>query len=156
VAEARAIAESCKSLIAEGMDPRKLLILISYKKEQLPALSEAFQRAGVAFDLPRTESITNSDPGRFVLGLVRIVCDSDDYVAHRLILGLLPQVGVATCNRIANLVIELYQLSGYLPQATSDRSFSGSGVNHIPLTDVAQITSGKADTLTGGDRFTSC
>ena len=47
----------------------------------------------------------DSDTGRFVLAIVRLVCDLHDHVAHRLILGLRPGVGIGTCDAIANAVI---------------------------------------------------
>ena len=48
----------------------------------------------------------DAETGRFVLSLLRIVCNQNDYVAHRTILGLLPRVGVGTCNQICGLVIQ--------------------------------------------------
>jgi superfamily I DNA/RNA helicase len=35
-----------------------------------------------------------------------MVCNQNDYVAHRAILGLLPGVGVGTCNSLSELVIQ--------------------------------------------------
>jgi len=68
-------------------------------------LASEFQTAGVPFEPPRVESFLDSDGGRLVLALVRIVCDANDYVAHRVMLGLFPGVGVGTCNAICQAVI---------------------------------------------------
>ena len=35
----------------------------------------------------------------------RVVCDEDDYVALRSLLGRLPQVGTKTCNQVARLIV---------------------------------------------------
>lgn len=104
-AEAQAIATSCQSLINAGVDPRQILILLSNQRELLPGLSGALNGANVPFEPPRGESFIDSAPGRFVLGIVRIVCDMDDHVAHRLVLGLRPGVGIGTCDAIAVAVI---------------------------------------------------
>src|SRR6185503_11113719 len=50
-------------------------------------------------------SFLDSKAGRLVLALVRIVNDPDDYVAHRVILGLLSLVGIVTCASICQSVI---------------------------------------------------
>jgi len=103
--EARATAASCRSLVQGGMKPRDILILLSNKRIQLKVLEGELNAAGVAFEGPRAESFLNTETGRLVLALVRIVCDSNDYVAHRAILGLRPGVGVGTCNSVAEAVL---------------------------------------------------
>lgn len=105
VAEARAVAESCRDLIQAGINPREILILLSNTRTLGPGLTTEFQTAGVPFEPPRAESFLDSNAGRLVLGVVRIVCEPDDYVAHRVVLGLFRGVGVGTCNVIAQAVI---------------------------------------------------
>jgi DNA helicase-2/ATP-dependent DNA helicase PcrA len=105
VAEARAVAESCRDLIASGINARDILVLISNQRALLPFLRTEFQNAGVAYEPPRTEGFLDSPTGRLVLATVRIVCHGDDYVAHRVLLGLRPGVGVGTCNAVTNAVI---------------------------------------------------
>jgi superfamily I DNA/RNA helicase len=105
VAEAQAIVTSCRDLIIAGLNPRDILILLSNQRELLPVLRDAFNGAGVLFEPPRAESFTDSETGRFVLAIVRIVCDMDDHVAHRLILGLRPGIGIGTCDAIAHAVV---------------------------------------------------
>ena len=105
LAEADAIASSCNALVASGVNPRDILILLSYQREQLPAIENALNEQNVPFESPRSQGFIDVEYGRLVLALVRIICDSDDYVAHRLVLGLCPRAGVATTNAIAEIVI---------------------------------------------------
>ncbi|MCG2767234.1 MAG: ATP-dependent helicase [Anaerolineae bacterium] len=104
--EARAIAKSCKSLIQNGVPPREILILISSRPSLLGILKQQFESEGVQFEPPPAAGFVDTPSGRFVLATLRLVCDPEDYVAHRLILGLRPQVGVGICNSIAELVIQ--------------------------------------------------
>ena len=104
-AEARAVSESCSALIASGLNPRDILVLISNKPVLLPILRDAFQSASVAYEPPPTEFFRDSKIGRLVLAITRIVCDTNDYISHRVLLGLRPRVGIKTCNDIAEAVI---------------------------------------------------
>lgn len=99
--EADAVALSCRALIAAGIPSHELLVLVSNKRAQIPLLRQAFQQAHVEFDAPRADSFLDEDPGRFILSILRIVCDPNDYVAHRTSIGSLPGVGSGTCHRIA-------------------------------------------------------
>lgn len=103
--EGEAIANSCRDLIAAGVPAGELLVLVNNKRVQIPLLRQAFQNAGVEFDAPRAESFLDEDAGRFVLSVLRIICDAGDYVAHRTLLGSLPGVGAGTCDRVAGQVL---------------------------------------------------
>lgn len=103
--EAQAIADSCRDLIAGGVPARELLVLVSNKRVQIPRLRQAFENAGVEFDAPRADSFLDEDAGRFVLSILRIVCDASDYIAHRTLLGSLPGVGAGTCDTVAGRVL---------------------------------------------------
>lgn len=105
VAESRAIAESCRDLIASGINPRDIIVLISNQKVLLPSLATEFINLAIDFEPPRAEGFLDTAAGRCVLAMMRIVCGADDYVAHRVLLGLRPGVGVATCSTITNTVI---------------------------------------------------
>jgi DNA helicase-2/ATP-dependent DNA helicase PcrA len=105
VAEARAVATSCSGLIASGMNPRDILLLVSNKRVLLPTLATELQDAGVAFEPPREEGFLDSPAGRLLLATLRIVSGTDDYVAHRVLLGLLQGVGIGTCEAVAASVI---------------------------------------------------
>ena len=109
--EAAAIARSCASLIAGGLQPSQILVLLANRRALWPGLQEALVQAGVPFDPPREEGFSDSKTGRLVLSLVRIVAGRDDdgnatdLVAHRTLLGLKRGVGVGTCNQIRAAVI---------------------------------------------------
>jgi len=103
--EARAIAESCRDLIAAGLAPRDLLILVSNKNVLLPGLVREFQRVAVDFESPREESFVDSKGGRLALAVLRIVGNADDYVAHRALLGLRHGVGIGSCDSVTASVI---------------------------------------------------
>lgn len=104
-AEANSIADSCQALINGGVNAREILILVSNQRELLPGLEDALTAAQVPFEPPRAETFIDSETGRFVLAVIRLVCDLHDHVALRLILGLRPGVGIGTCDSIATAVI---------------------------------------------------
>jgi len=79
--------------------------LLSNQRVLWPALAEEFKAINVPFEPPRVKGFPESDTGRLVLALMRITCNPNDYVAHRVILGLLPRVGIGTCNNICKEVI---------------------------------------------------
>jgi DNA helicase-2/ATP-dependent DNA helicase PcrA len=103
--EADSVASSCQFLINAGVNPRDILILLSNQRELLGGLKDSLTAAHVPFEPPRAETFIDSDTGRFVLAIVRLVCDLHDHVAHRLILGLRSGVGLGTCDTITNAVI---------------------------------------------------
>lgn len=103
--ESDSIAASCHALINVGVNPRDILILLSNQRELLPGLRNSLTASHLPFEPPRAETFIDSDTGRFVLAMIRLVCDLDDHVAHRLILGLHPGVGLGTCEAIASAVI---------------------------------------------------
>lgn len=103
--EAISIADSCRNLIVAGIPAREILVLIGNKRVQIPLLRQAFQDSAVEFDAPRADSFLDEDAGRFVLSILRIVCDHDDYIAYRALLGILPGVGAGTCYAIATWVL---------------------------------------------------
>jgi DNA helicase-2/ATP-dependent DNA helicase PcrA len=105
VQEAKAIASSCQDLITSGIPAREIMILISNTRSQLSLLTQALEAANVEFESPRTDCFIDTHPGRFILALLRVVCQAKDYVAHRLLLGLRPHVGPGICNGIAEAVI---------------------------------------------------
>lgn len=104
-AEARAIAESCRELIAAGIPPREILLLVSNRPILLSTLTSALNHAGVPYDTPGADGYVESDEGRLALACLRVICNPDDYVAHRTILGLLPRVGPVTCHNIVDAVL---------------------------------------------------
>jgi DNA helicase-2/ATP-dependent DNA helicase PcrA len=158
--EAAAIAESCAALIADGLPPRHILVLLATRSAQgglWAPMREALQQAGVPFDPPKEEGFADADEGRLVLALLRIICSRDDagnpedLVAHRLVLGLKRGVGVGTCNEIRERVISTPNTSfrslfyGALPPAFPGRM--ATALNHARATCAAITNWAPDDTL---------
>lgn len=106
ISEARAIAESCRDLISSGVDANEIFILIGNKKKLVPTLKREFEGIGVDIEAPDEESFRDSPAGRFVLSLMRIICDPNDYIALRTLVHSLRGVGVKTCLGISMAVVE--------------------------------------------------
>jgi len=87
------------------MNPRDILVLLSNQRTLLPSLSSEFQREAVPFEPPHAEGFLDSLTGRMVFAMLRIACDVNDYVAHRVLLGVRPGVGIGTCTSLTDLVI---------------------------------------------------
>jgi DNA helicase-2/ATP-dependent DNA helicase PcrA len=103
--EAHAIAQSCRGLTTAGVPPREILILVSNKRQQVPLLVQQLRAENVEVESPRAGGFLDEDPGRFILAVLRIVCDRDEYIAHRVVLGTLPGVGPGTCHTVAEQVL---------------------------------------------------
>jgi DNA helicase-2/ATP-dependent DNA helicase PcrA len=103
--EAKAIAESCRDLIAGGIPPRRILILLSNRRALGTEFTAQLEGAAVPFTVAAAEEFRDMDIGRLLLSILRIVCDGNDYVAHRALLGVRGGVGVGTCNTICEAVI---------------------------------------------------
>ncbi|MBI4640795.1 MAG: ATP-dependent helicase [Candidatus Tectomicrobia bacterium] len=106
VVESRAIVESCRDLIQAGIPPREILILISNRNVLERDLTQAFDAVQIPYEPPKSDSYTDLPEGRLTLACLRVVCNSTDYVAHRVILGLLQGIGIVTCNNIASAVLQ--------------------------------------------------
>lgn len=105
VAEANGLAESCSNLIAAGTPASEIMVLLSNRRALSPEIVKAFLRKNVPFEAIQSEGFLDSDVGRMALSILRLACKPDDYVAVRVIVGLLPGVGVKTCDQIAMAVI---------------------------------------------------
>ena len=103
--EAQSIAQSCQALIQAGIAPRQILILMSNSRVLERDIVQQLEGNGVAFVTSSSESFKDAIAGRLLLAIVRIVCDGDDYVAHRTLLGLPSGIGLRTCNDICDAVV---------------------------------------------------
>ena len=102
--EAEAIARSAASLIAAGVPASEIMVLLS-TTDIFPTFREALESTGVPFVAPKEQSWVDSQCGRFVLGILRIVTSVErDYVAYRLVLGCPHTVGPQTCHQIVDLL----------------------------------------------------
>jgi hypothetical protein len=98
-------------LIAGGLQPSQILVVLANRRALWPSLQEALVQVGVPSDPPQEEGFSDSKAGRLVLSLVQIVSGRDDdgnptdLAAQRTLLGLKRGVGVGTCNQIRAAVI---------------------------------------------------
>lgn len=104
-AEAAAIAASCRSLIDAGVDPSDIMILLSNTRLQSKPICDALDTEKVEYEPPSAEGFLDSEVGRSSHAIVRISCDRDDYVAHRVLVGTLRGVGIGTCRTIADQIL---------------------------------------------------
>lgn len=102
--EARTLAASCDLLIRRGLFPNEIMILLSNTTTQLEMITQELDALSLPYNSPRSEIFSETRLGRFVLGLFRIICNSEDYLAHRLILGEYPNMGAGTCNQISEII----------------------------------------------------
>ena len=105
VLEAQAIAESCRDLIQAGMPPREILLLLSNTRILSRDLVNALNVLQIPHERPKADAYIDLPAGRLALTILRIICKQDDYIAHRTLLGMIPGVGIRTCNSIADKVI---------------------------------------------------
>lgn len=154
-AEAKAVAESCRSLIDAGIDPREIIVLLSYPRQQAPDLLARLDEASVSYEYCRQESIRDTKAGRLVLAVLRVVCSKDDYIAHRTILGLRQGVGIKTCNSISQAVMAnnlnfqdtFYQVQ--LPDVFQKRARTALGHARAVCADISEWQTGDALALRG-------
>jgi DNA helicase II / ATP-dependent DNA helicase PcrA len=104
-AEATAVATSCRDLLAAGVPAREILVLISDRRALASDLMAAFDEAAIDYEAPQPAAYIDTEQGRLALAILRLVCDKNDYVAHRIVLGLVRGVGVGTCDAIAAATI---------------------------------------------------
>jgi ATP-dependent DNA helicase UvrD/PcrA len=103
--EARAVASSCRSLINAGMAPADILILISDRNVLEGPLTAALRALNIPFESSSEQDHLSTVEGRILYDLVRIICNPEDYIAHRSLLGLLRGVGLGTCIAIKDKVV---------------------------------------------------
>lgn len=151
VREARAIAGSCQRLIEAGIPAAEIMILVSNRPALLSGIKSELESHDVLFEPPRADSFIDTRSGRFLHALLRIACNPDDYVAHRLILGLRPNIGPAACNTIVELVLanKLNYRDLFYTQLP-DGVFAGrasTALNHARASCVSVANWESADTL---------
>jgi DNA helicase II / ATP-dependent DNA helicase PcrA len=103
--EAEAIALSCKRLIDAGLPAREIMVLLSNQRALWWALRDAFDSHGVPVEPPRASPFKDTDLGRALFTLLRLVGEEPDYMAMRTLLKLRRGVGVATASGIADVAI---------------------------------------------------
>jgi DNA helicase-2/ATP-dependent DNA helicase PcrA len=108
--ESKAVAESCATLIREGMAGREdeiliLLAQVTPPAVQLDPLTRELTNLGVPYAAPSGSSLTDDPTLRAVYSLLRLLGDREnkapDYVAHRDLLCLMAGVGSSTTKALA-------------------------------------------------------
>jgi DNA helicase II / ATP-dependent DNA helicase PcrA len=103
--EAEAIASSCRHLIDAGLPPREIMVLLSNQRALWWQLRDAFDEFDVPVEPPRATPFKDTDLGRALFTLLRLVAEAPDYIALRTVLALRQGVGVATAAAIADIAI---------------------------------------------------
>jgi len=81
------------------------MILLGNKRTLLNPITQALGTRNIPFDANQREDFKDSNQGRFLLGLLRILTDPNDYVAHRVLLGTPRGIGLTTTTSITDKVI---------------------------------------------------
>jgi DNA helicase-2/ATP-dependent DNA helicase PcrA len=105
-AEAKAIASSCRELIAAGMPAREIMVLVSNQRALAKDLYDAFEAAGVPYDPPKDEGYAGTKAGRALYTILRLAGSRNDFVALRALLVLRKGTGIRTADGIAQAVIK--------------------------------------------------
>lgn len=103
--EANYIANSCQSLINGGVPANSIMILTSNKRAQLSTITNALDALNISYDANLRDDFRDSNHGRFLVSIFRILDNPNDYIAHRIILGTPNGIGISTCTSITNKVI---------------------------------------------------
>ena len=103
--EARYIANSCQELINNGTPPKEIMILIGNKRAQLNIITTALDALNIGYDANQRDDFKDSNHGRFLQSILRILDNANDYVAYRILLGTPKGIGIATCKNITDKVI---------------------------------------------------
>lgn len=100
-----AVVKSCRDLILAGVPAREIIVLLSNSQALGNELKKAFADLNVPYEMKGALGYQDTNGGRFALAMLRIVSNSDDYIAHRVILGLPKGVGIGTCVSIIAQVL---------------------------------------------------
>ena len=103
--EAQSIAQSVHGLIAGGLAPDDILILLSSRHAQLDRLQAAMGNFGIQLDVQQNIGLASDSITRFVYSMLRILHSSNDYLALRTLLGLRKRVGIGTCVSLVEKVL---------------------------------------------------
>ncbi|HET7054267.1 MAG TPA: ATP-dependent helicase [Solirubrobacterales bacterium] len=103
--EAEAIALSCRRLVDAGMPAREIMVLLSNQRALWWALRDAFAFHDVPVEPPRASPFKDTELGRALFTLLRLVGEEPDYMALRTLLRLRRGVGVATAAAIADSAV---------------------------------------------------
>ncbi len=103
-AEGKAIASSCESLINAGLPPNDILILVSNKGLQLNTIEQELQKKNIDFESPNQQSLQDTKDGRWIISLLRLINNNDDYVALRTLWSERSGVGMVKTIELADWI----------------------------------------------------
>lgn len=103
--EVNYLANSCQALIASGISPKDIMLLVGNKRALLTSITAALQARNLPFDANQRDDFKDSKEGRFILSILRILTDTNDYVALRVALGTPRGIGLGTAKAITDKVI---------------------------------------------------
>ncbi len=103
--EVEYVANSCEELINSGISPKDIMILLGNKRTLLSPITQALEVRNIPFDANQRDIFKDSNHGRFLISLLRILTNTNDYVAHRVLLGTPRGIGLTTTFSITNKVI---------------------------------------------------
>ncbi|PIU01300.1 MAG: hypothetical protein COT74_02015 [Bdellovibrionales bacterium CG10_big_fil_rev_8_21_14_0_10_45_34] len=135
--EARAIADSCQNLINSGLNPKDILILISNKRIQLGVIEDELRQRNLNFDSPNNPGIQDTDEGRLIVALMRLICNNDDYISLRTIWGLRSGIGPTQTETLATWI------------TNNQQNFKTIFFQNLPLTNLQQRTASSVQVLRG-------
>lgn len=106
--EAIAIAHSCSQLIAKGLEPSNIMVLIANKPLLLNYIRDEFKNHSLNAEYPMETGYADTEDGRIIYALVRAICDENlkDKLAHRTLLQSLPQIGIGACIKVKIEIIK--------------------------------------------------
>lgn len=99
------IVNSCQALIQSGISAKDIMILLGNKRALLNSIVQGLSNINIPFDANQRDDFKDSNHGRFLSSILRIMENNDDYVAHRVLLGTPRGIGPATVIAITNKVI---------------------------------------------------
>lgn len=103
--EAQSIAQSVHGLIAGGLAPDDILILLSSRHAQLSQLQAAMGNSGIQLNVQQNIGLANDNITRFVYSMLRILRSPNDYLALRTLVGLRRGIGIGTCVSIGDKIL---------------------------------------------------
>jgi len=103
--EVEYIVNSCKALINSGVPAKDIMILLGNKRALLSSIVHALGVRNIPFDANQRDDFKDSNHGRFLSSLLRILENNNDYVAHRVLLGTPRGIGLGTTISITDKII---------------------------------------------------
>ncbi len=99
------ISTTCLALINNGVSASDIMVLVGNKRMLLDSISQSFTQNNIPYDANIRDEFKDSMHGKFLISLLRIMEDTNDYVAHRVLIGAPRGIGLNTAAGITDKVI---------------------------------------------------